>query len=219
MGRVHIDKLHRFPVTHFGGDNVEEARYRGDRLHGEQKDTRHTIIKLGDRCLEVLVAKTFQSRRISLKDHKNIINEGESISDSPDRISSGSIIKKMVDTREPKKPERIDSQIKRIFILASEENNINSNSVYVTYRFGDRHICFPEKIPNSEASPPTSCVVVDDVEKSENLGPADLMVVLDIINEGDNINSPKFSPEPILTDPHKMSRTIQRTSPRTNTIL
>ena len=53
-----INKLHGFPVTHFGDDNVEEARY-GDRLHGEQKDTRHTIRKLGDRPIEVLVAETF----------------------------------------------------------------------------------------------------------------------------------------------------------------
>ena len=106
---------------------------------------------------------------------------------------------KIVDAREPMKPEHI--------------------SVCVTYRFGDRHMCFPESIPNSEPSPPASCVVMDDIEKNENLGPADLMVVLDIISEGENINSHKFSPESILTDPHKMSRTIQRTSPITNTIL
>ena len=66
-------------------------------------------------------------------------------------------------------------------------------------------MCRPESIPNSVPSPPASNGVMDDVEKSENLGPADLMVVLDIINEGENINSDKFSPEPILTDLHKLT--------------
>ena len=107
-----------------------------------------------------------------------------------------------------RKPEHIDSQIRRIFILDSVENNGNSISVCVTCRFGDRHICFPENIPNSEASPPASCALVDVIEERENLGPADLMVVLYIINEGENINNDKFSPEPILTDLHKLSRTI-----------
>ena len=91
----------------------------------------------------------------------------------------------MVDTREPRKPEHIHRQIRRIFILDSEENNGNGISVCVTYRFGDRHICFPENVPNSETSPPASCVVVDDIEESENLGPADFMVVLDIIKKRD----------------------------------
>ena len=99
------------------------------------------------------------------------------------------IVEKMVDIR---KPEHIDNQIRRIFILDSEENNGNGISVWVTYRIGDRHICFPENIPNSEASPPTSCALVDVFEERENLGPADLMVVLDIINESENINSDKF---------------------------
>ena len=65
-----IDKLHGFPVTHFSGDNVEEARYGGDRLHGEQKDARYTIRKLGDRFLEVPVAETVQRKETSLKDYK-----------------------------------------------------------------------------------------------------------------------------------------------------
>ena len=122
----------------------------------------------------------------------------------------------MVDIR---KPERIDNQIRRILILDSEENNRNSTSVCVTYRFGDRHMCLPESIPNSEPSPPASYVAVDDIEKSKNLGPADITVVLEIVSEGENINSHRLSPESIITDPHKMSRTIQRTSPVTNTIL
>ena len=85
----------------------------------------------------------------------------------------------MVDIR---KPKRINNQIWRIFILVSVENNGNGISVCVTYRFGDRHMCLPESIPNSEPSPPASYVAVDDIKKSENLGPADVMVVLDITN-------------------------------------
>ena len=106
------------------------------------------------------------------------------------------IVEKMVDTREPRKPKHIDSQIRRIFIFNSDENNGNGISVCVTHRYGDKHICFPENIPNSKTSPPAFCALVDVVEERENLGPADLMVVLDIINEGENINSDKFSPEP-----------------------
>ena len=98
-----------------------------------------------------------------------------------------------------KKPEHIDNQIRRIFILDSEENNGNGISVCVTHS--------PKNIPNSEASPPASCALVDVIEERENLGPADLMVVLDIINEGENINSDKFSPEPILNNLHKLSHT------------
>ena len=112
-----------------------------------------------------------------------------------------------------------ESLIRRIFIFDLQENNGICISVCVTCRFGDRHICFPENIPNSKASPPAPCALVDDVEENENLGPVELMVALDIINEGENINSDKFSPEPILTNLHKLSHTIQRTSPRTNTIL
>ena len=101
------------------------------------------------------------------------------------------IVEKMVDIR---KPERIDNQIRRILILDSEENKGNGTSVCVTYRFGDRHMCLPESIPNSEPSPPASYVAVDDIEKSKNLGPADFMVVLDIISGGENINSHRLSP-------------------------
>ena len=44
------------------------------------------------------------------------------------------------------------------------------------------------------------------------------MVVLDIINEGDDINC-KFLPESIIIDQHKLSRTIRRMSPNRNTTL
>ena len=60
---------------------------------------------------------------------------------------------------------------------------------------------------------------MDVVAERENLGPADLMVMLDIINEGENINSDKFSPESIITNLHKLIHTIRRTSPKRNTIL
>ena len=63
------------------------------------------------------------------------------------------------------------------------------------------------------------CVLADVVTETENIGPVDRMVVLDIINEGENINSDKFLPESILTDQHKLSHTIRRTSPNRNTIL
>ena len=78
---------------------------------------------------------------------------------------------------------------------------------------------FPQEHSQLRNKPPAFCALVDVVAERENLGPMDLMVVLDIINEGENINSDKFSPEPILTNLHKLSCTIRRTSPRTNTIL
>ena len=101
----------------------------------------------------------------------------------------------------------------------TEEHNRNGISICVTHRYGDKHTCFPKNIPNSETSPPAFCALVDVVAEREDLGPADLMVVLDIINEGENINSDKFSPEPILTDLHKLNDAVQRTSPETNKIL
>ena len=84
------------------------------------------------------------------------------------------IVEKMIDTREPdgthdKVLEDIDSPIRRISILDSEENNGNSISVCVAHRYGDRHICFPENIPNSETSPPAFCALVDVVAEREDL--------------------------------------------------
>ena len=106
-------------------------------------------------------------------------------------------VEKMVDTR---KPEDNDSLIRITSTWDTEKHNGNGISVCVTHRYGNKHICFPENIPNSKASPPAFCALVDVVEERENLGPADLMVVLDIINESENINSNKFSPKPILNN-------------------
>ena len=103
----------------------------------------------------------------------------------------------MIETREPKE---IDSLIRRISTLDSQENNINGISVCVTHS--------PWNISNSQASLPASCALVDFVKERENLGPVDLMVGLDNINEGGNMNSDKFSPEHILTNLHKLNRAI-----------
>ena len=115
-------------------------------------------------------------------------------------------VEKLVDMR---RPERIDNQIRRILILDSEENKGNRTSVCAIYRFGDSHMCLPESSPNSEQSPHASYMAVDDIERSKTLGPGDITVVLDMIGEGENINSNRFSLEPTITDQHKRSRTIQ----------
>ena len=127
-------------------------------------------------------------------------------------------VEKMVDTSIP---EDIDSLIRRVSIWDSQENNRNGISVCVTHRYGDNHICFPENVPNSKTSPPAFCALVNVVTEREDIGPVDRMVMLDIINEGENISnsSNKFSPESILTGQHKLSHTIRRTSPNRNTIL
>ena len=76
--------------------------------------------------------------------------------------------------------------------------------------YGNKHICFPKNIPNSETSPPASCALVDAVIVREDFGPVDLMVMLDNIKGGGNMNSDKFSPKPIFTDLHKLNRAVQR---------
>ena len=62
------------------------------------------------------------------------------------------------------------------------------------------------------------------ITEKEDIGPVDRMVASDINNEGKNISdstvdahSDKFSPGSILTDQHKLSRTIRRDSLSINT--
>ena len=113
-------------------------------------------------------------------------------------------VEKLVDMR---RPEHISNKIRRILIWDSR------TSVCAIYRFGDSHMCLPESSPNSEQSLHASYMAVDDIERSKTLGPGDITVVLDIIGEGENINSYIFLPVPTITDQHKRSRTIQRISP------
>ena len=125
-------------------------------------------------------------------------------------------VEKLVDVR---RPEHIDNKIRRMLIFDAEKNKGNRTSVCAIYRFGDSHMCLPESSPNSEQSLHASYMAVDDIERSKTLGPGDLTVVLDMIGEGENINSHRFSPEPTITDQHKRSRTIHRMSPVENMIL
>ena len=81
MGRLHQVNwvMCGFPVTHFGGDNVKEARYGSDRPHGEQTDTCNTVRKLGDSFPEVLVAETVQRKETRQKDYKSILKDYKNI--------------------------------------------------------------------------------------------------------------------------------------------
>ena len=71
-------------------------------------------------------------------------------------------------------------------------------------------MCHPKSIKNSERSPPTPYVAMDDIERSKNLGPG----VSGSVGGGVNIN---FHTLPPVS--HMRSCTIQRTSPVKITVM
>ena len=86
----------------------------------------------------------------------------------PGVLESVTIMEDFTDFHMKSRPPEICSI--RILIWDSEEK-CGKDSICVTYRFGDKHTCLPESIKNSERSPHTPYMAVDDIERSKNLGP------------------------------------------------
>ena len=101
----------------------------------------------------------------------------------------------------------------------TEEHNGDGISICVTQRYGDKHICFPKNIPNCKTHPTAFCALAGVVAEDK-----DILPVERVSPEGENISdstvdahADEISPELILTDQHKLSRTIRRISPKINT--